>query len=556
METYQRTIEIKYSDLCTEILNGLPDYARTYVRSIHNNTAPRTRYEYLKDIKMFLSYMQERHSWSKVTLQDLSSLTKNDFEEYFEYLEHYEKDGVEYSNTRVSIKRKMSALRKFFAYLFKSGFIQSDEIRKVELPKLHKKAIIRLENDEASTLLNAIENGTGLTEKELDNAWKYWESKGLVNLKGSGEELEVEFLSQIDLFYGKTPAAAAESEDQPEADESAEAIIERLTDQQLHEIFVKYQDLTGRTVSRGETGKLTDAVKLYNIEPDVLDFAIDYCIGIDKYSVDYICKVALRWTEEGARDVATVKKMLDQRSKRNDAYRKIFAALGFNRLPNPADREIMDKWFDDMGCTLAEALDACKAAGGMREPHLKYVSKVIENRMLEKGGINTRAVRTDSRGNTTAASASEDAAKVSRKVLKDYYEHIRRSDEASHRAKIAEVTGKLPEMKDLFAEETRLNSAVISMKPGPEARENRQRLRDKRKELEEKLLNCVAIAYEKDAAELSMETRFKEDLGGASVKMVGLVSQLENDLDVFIQLADAAACATIAELADKVEEEL
>ena len=167
METYQRTIEIKYSDLCTEILNGLPDYARTYVRSIHNNTAPRTRYEYLKDIKMFLSYMQERHSWSKVTLQDLSSLTKNDFEEYFEYLEHYEKDGVEYSNTRVSIKRKMSALRKFFAYLFKSGFIQSDEIRKVELPKLHKKAIIRLENDEASTLLNAIENGTGLTEKEL-----------------------------------------------------------------------------------------------------------------------------------------------------------------------------------------------------------------------------------------------------------------------------------------------------------------------------------------------------------------------------------------------------
>ncbi len=325
----------------------------------------------------------------------------------------------------------------------------------------------------------------GLTEKELDNAWKYWESKGLVNLTGSGDELEVEFLSQIDLFYGKAPAAAAESEDQPEADESAEAIIERLTDQQLHEIFVKYQDLTGRTVSRGETNKLTDAIKLYNIEPDVLDFAIDYCIGIDKYSVDYICKVALRWTEEGARDVATVKKMLDQRSKRNDAYRKIFAALGFNRLPNPADREIMDKWFDDMGCTLAEALDACKAAGGMREPHLKYVSKVIENRMLEKGGINTRAVRADSAGNSSAASASEDSAKVSRKVLKDYYEHIRRSDEASRRARIAEVTGRLPEMRDLFSEETRLNSAVVSMKPGPEARDNRQRLRESRKELEE-----------------------------------------------------------------------
>ena len=47
------------------------------------------------------------------------------------------------------------------------------------------------------------------------------------------------------------------------------------------------------------------------------------------------------------------------------------------------------------------------------------------------------------------------------------------------------MTGRLPEMRDLFSEETRLNSAVVSMKPGPEARDNRQRLRESRKELEE-----------------------------------------------------------------------
>jgi hypothetical protein len=46
---------------------------------------------------------------------------------------------------------------------------------------------------------------------------------------------------------------------------------------------------------------------------------------MDKTSIDYICKVALRWTEEGARDVGAVKMMLDRRSKRNDAYRKVFA---------------------------------------------------------------------------------------------------------------------------------------------------------------------------------------------------------------------------------------
>lgn len=77
-----------------------------------------------------------------------------------------------------------------------------------------------------------------------------------------------------------------------------------------------------------------------------------------------------------------------------------------------------------------------------------------------------------------------------------------------------------------------------------------------RAELEKKLIECVAVAYNKNAADLSMETSFKEDLKGASVQMVGLVSQLENELDVFIQLADAASCETIKDLADKVEEEL
>ena len=77
-----------------------------------------------------------------------------------------------------------------------------------------------------------------------------------------------------------------------------------------------------------------------------------------------------------------------------------------------------------------------------------------------------------------------------------------------------------------------------------------------RKELEAKVLECVAFAYKKDIETLSMDTNIKEDLGGASVLMVGLVSQIENELDVLVSLPEASACATIGELVDKVEEEL
>ena len=46
-----------------------------------------------------------------------------------------------------------------------------------------------------------------------------------------------------------------------------------------------------------------------------------------------------------------------------------------------------------------------------------------------------------------------------------------------------------------------------------------------RKELEAKVLELVGISYDTDAAKLSMETSFKEDLQGASIQMVALVAE-------------------------------
>ncbi len=77
-----------------------------------------------------------------------------------------------------------------------------------------------------------------------------------------------------------------------------------------------------------------------------------------------------------------------------------------------------------------------------------------------------------------------------------------------------------------------------------------------RKELEAKVIELVAMAYNKDASTLSVSTNIKQELGGASIQMVGLVSEIENELDVLVQLQVAAACETIGDLVDKVEEQL
>lgn len=77
-----------------------------------------------------------------------------------------------------------------------------------------------------------------------------------------------------------------------------------------------------------------------------------------------------------------------------------------------------------------------------------------------------------------------------------------------------------------------------------------------RNELEAKILELVAASYKKDLETLSMKTSFKKDLGGASVQMVALVAEIENELDATVMLADASACATVEDLVNLVEEEL
>jgi acyl carrier protein len=77
-----------------------------------------------------------------------------------------------------------------------------------------------------------------------------------------------------------------------------------------------------------------------------------------------------------------------------------------------------------------------------------------------------------------------------------------------------------------------------------------------RKELETKILELVAISYNEKASGLSLATNFKNDLVGASVQMVALVAEIENELDIMIALQDAAACNTIEDLVNAVEAEM
>lgn len=161
-----KSVELYYQDRCKALLSDMPDFIKDYMRSIRTRTAPRTQYEYLLDIRRFLTWYQPTRP---VTLQDLTGLTKKDFEIYLEYLEHYQdQDGREQTNGRRSMARKLSALSRLFDYLFQNELLLSNEIRKVSAPKIPRKEIIRLDKDETIDLLQTVASGGAMTKKQAD----------------------------------------------------------------------------------------------------------------------------------------------------------------------------------------------------------------------------------------------------------------------------------------------------------------------------------------------------------------------------------------------------
>ena len=366
-----------------------------------------------------------------------------------------------------------------------------------------------------------------IPEAEILQAWEYWAAKGLVKIEHSRDfsECNVEYLSQIDQMYGHRNEAAAqpapvqvqpESVEEAQVDETAEQAVQKVIDMEISAIFRKYEELTGRMISTEDAWRINDTIKTFNLLPDVMSFAVDYCISEDRASINQIVKTATRWAQNGCHNLAEVKQYLDEHSKRNQYYNMVFKQMGWSRLPNPGDREIMDRWFDELGCTIKDVLDACRAAAGLREPSLKYVNRVIENKKLEAGGINTRTTTMNvaAEGEDRSNEAASPKAMVSKKVLREYYEFIRQESEKEQDARIDEVCGRVLALRDLFEFENKLNAEMMSTALTPENREQRLLMRNQRKELEEEKRSLLrGNGYSEDYLDRKYRCKVCKDTG-------------------------------------------
>ena len=171
-KAYHEDVNKKNEIKLRKRLEKLPAFCKTFFIGIEPTTASRTRIAYAYDLGCFFEYLHDNNpicaqmEVRDIPLSIMEELTPMDIEEYLSYLKYYVKDGIEYTNDERGIKRKLASLRTFFRYFYKNELIKEDPAIKVDMPKIHDKNIVRLDVDEVALLLDEVESGGSLTERQ------------------------------------------------------------------------------------------------------------------------------------------------------------------------------------------------------------------------------------------------------------------------------------------------------------------------------------------------------------------------------------------------------
>lgn len=271
----------------------------------------------------------------------------------------------------------------------------------------------------------------GLSQKEIAEAWNYWEEMGAVKrryLDSEGEvENTVEFVQLRELMYA-TP--------EEEADEQmpAEVDVNVFGSEQIRAMFDSVEQSLGRSLSTTELSDMLSLVRDEHVPTEMVKFAVSYFTKEGKSSLRYIFKVIRSWMEKGLRTVDDINEYLQENDRRHYQYNRILRALGFTRNATEEERRLMDSWFDDLGFNMDRILEACGKTAGISSPNFNYVNKVLEN-WSQEAEASGQSVNQEHR--------------VTPKVLREYYRYLRSQDESEAEARRAEVYEKVPEIRTI-----------------------------------------------------------------------------------------------------------
>ena len=173
---------------CEAIQHELPNFLRPYFAYLKGNVLPMTRLAYLHDIRFFMNYLIRETDLTKASIpkeiksEDLNNIVAADINLYIDYCRKYMVDDGDtvtvFENNNKSLARKKSSVSVLFKQLYRDGIVDNnitDGFNPIRVAKPGEREIKALQDDEVMIMLDAVTNGTGLTDHERT----YWEKTKL-----------------------------------------------------------------------------------------------------------------------------------------------------------------------------------------------------------------------------------------------------------------------------------------------------------------------------------------------------------------------------------------
>ncbi|WP_286184165.1 tyrosine-type recombinase/integrase [Clostridium sp. CCUG 7971] len=171
------------------IENSLPKFMKDYCIYLKGSVAVSTRLAYLEDINFFCSYLIEMQELTiakeikDITQKEFNNIKARDINLFLgdycsRYYKQTEKNTLIFENNNRALARKKSSISTLFKFLYRNDQLDNnitDGFNPIKLPKPQPDAIKRLEIDEVAKMLDAVESGEGLTDKEK----VYWKKTKL-----------------------------------------------------------------------------------------------------------------------------------------------------------------------------------------------------------------------------------------------------------------------------------------------------------------------------------------------------------------------------------------
>ncbi|MBR0456351.1 MAG: DnaD domain protein [Firmicutes bacterium] len=273
--------------------------------------------------------------------------------------------------------------------------------------------------------------------EDVLKAWTYWEKMGIIRKARKSPDnpldYDVVFVLLKDMLYGSHEEAHVVSSDH--------GINAQMANQEYRSMFDRIEKSFGRVISGTEMGEVLSWINDFEIEPEFVAFAVEYCARKKKKTVKYVEAVIRNWISDGHRTVEDIQQHIGHMEERSADYRRIFRALGWSRNWTEEEKRIMDEWFDKMGFSVDAILDACSKTTGISNPNINYINKVLTS-WYEEGGRKTAA------------------GEVSGADINRYYELLRAKEEREAAQRREKVYSRLPQIREMDEEESRLGASL------------------------------------------------------------------------------------------------